>query len=208
MGARPPDTAPLAAALAACRAADPGLAVGCVPAEPPERVWTAEFQTHVLALLNGLPHGVYAMDPQFPGVVGASANLGVVRRQGAELEVRLFLRCARAEDEAALSARCAALGAEHGFAGRWSGYPGWPGRRDNPLARVLERVWREQTGGTLELTAVHVGLEPSVFLAKAPGLVMASTGPDIMDAHSVHERAPLAGLADYALLLAGAMEAL
>ena len=68
--------------------------------------------------------------------------------------------------------------------------------------------WREQTGRTLELSAVHVGLEPSVFRAKAPGLVMASAGPDILDAHSVDERAPLDGLPDYALLLAGAMEAL
>ena len=76
------------------------------------------------------------------------------------------------------------------------------------LAAVLGRVWREQTGRTLELSAVHVGLEPSVFRAKAPGLVMASAGPDILDAHSVDERAPLDGLPDYALLLAGAMEAL
>ena len=53
-----------------------------------------------------------------------------------------------------------------------------------------------------------MGLEPSVFRAKAPGLVMASAGPDILDAHSVDERAPLDGLPDYALLLAGAMEAL
>ena len=112
------------------------------------------------------------------------------------------------ELEEELAARHAALGAEHGFAARISGYPGWPADRDNPLASLLERVWREQTGRTLELTAVHVGLEPSVLRAKAPGLVMASTGPDILDAHSVDERAPLAGLADYALLLAGAMEAL
>ena len=89
-----------------------------------------------------------------------------------------------------------------------TGYPGWPGDRANPLAAVLGRVWREQTGRTLELSAVHVGLEPSVFRAKAPGLVMASAGPDILDAHSVDERAPLDGLPDYALLLAGAMEAL
>ena len=43
---------------------------------------------------------------------------------------------------------------------------------------------------------------------KAPGLVMASTGPDILDAHSVSERAPLDTLPDYALLLAGTLEAL
>ena len=71
---------------------------------------------------------------------------------------------------------------------------------------MLDRVYRAQTGRGLEINMVHVGLEPSVFRAKARGLVMASTGPDIMDAHSVDERAPLAGLADYALLLAGLLE--
>ena len=34
------------------------------------------------------------------------------------------------------------------------------------------------------------------------------TVPEILDAHSVDERAPLDSLADYALLLAGTMEAL
>ena len=72
----------------------------------------------------------------------------------------------------------------------------------------MDGVYRRETGRDMEITAVHVGLEPSVFRAKAPGLVMASAGPDILDAHSVDERAPLDGLPDYALLLAGAMEAL
>ena len=114
----------------------------------------------------------------------------------------------RPEGEAERAGRHMALGAAHGFSLSVTGYPGWPGDRANPLAAVLGRVWREQTGRTLELSAVHVGLEPSVFRAKAPGLVMASAGPDILDAHSVDERAPLDGLPDYALLLAGAMEAL
>ena len=203
-----PDLAPLEGALADYRAADPNLRLTCAPAERPETVWSPAFQAHTLAFLNGLYHGVYAMEPAFPGVVGASANLGRAGAEGGGYEICTFLRAGRGELEEELAARHAALGAEHGFAARISGYPGWPADRDNPLASLLERVWREQTGRTLELTAVHVGLEPSVLRAKAPGLVMASTGPDILDAHSVDERAPLAGLADYALLLAGAMEAL
>ena len=95
-----------------------------------------------------------------------------------------------------------------GFAWSVSGYPAWPGAPDNPLALLLERVYREQTGRTLEISAVHVGLEPSIFQSKAPGLVMVSTGPEILDAHSVDERAPLHALPDYALLLAGFWEAL
>ena len=203
-----PDLSPLEEALADYRAADPNLRLACAPAERPEAVWSPAFQAHTLAFLNGLYHGVYAMEPAFPGVVGASANLGRAGAEGDGYEICTFLRAGRGELEEELAARHAALGAEHGFTARISGYPGWPADQDNPLASLLERVWREQTGRTLELTAVHVGLEPSVLRAKAPGLVMASTGPDILDAHSVDERAPLAGLADYALLLAGAMEAL
>ncbi len=164
-----PDLSPLRGALADYRAADPGLTVACAPAERPERAWTPAFQAHVLAFLMGLYHGVYAMEPAFPGTVGASANLGRAGTEGDVYEVCAFLRSARPEWEAELAGRHMALGAAHGFSLSVTGYPGWPGDRANPLAAVLGRVWREQTGRTLELSAVHVGLEPSVFRAKAPG---------------------------------------
>lgn len=201
-----PDLAGLEAALAPFRATDPHLRADCVPVEGPERVWTAGFRQTVLALLTALRHGVYAMDPQFPGVVGASANLGVAEQTDSSFAVRLFLRAARKEDEEAMAKENRTLAEEAGFALSVTGYPGWPGDKKNPLALALDRVYRAQTGRGLELNMVHVGLEPSVFRAKAPALVMASTGPDILDAHSVDERAPLAGLADYALLLAGVLE--
>ena len=203
-----PDLTLLWAALENYREADPGLRADIAPAEGVEQVWTADFQAHALAFLNGLYHGVYTMDPAFPGVVGASANLGRAGAEGENFQVCAFLRAARQEQEGELAARHEALAAAHCFTGQVTGYPGWPGDRKNPLAAVLDEVWRAQTGQGLEIGAVHVGLEPSVFQAKAPGLVMVSTGPDILDAHSVDERAPLDSLPDYVLLLAGALEAL
>ena len=203
-----PDLTLLNQALEPYRQADPGLTTACAPAERPEAAWTASFQAHALAFLNGLYHGVYTMDPAFPGVVGASANLGRAQVADGAFQVCSFLRAARREEEAELADRHETLAAAHGFTGTVTGYPGWPGDRNNPLAAVLERVWREQTGRELEIGTVHVGLEPSVFQAKRPGLVMASTGPDILDAHSVDERAPLDTLPDYVLLLAGTLEAL
>ena len=202
-----PDLGALEAALLPFRSTDPNLKLELAPADRPETVWTAAFRREVLGLLTALGHGVYAMDPQFPGVVGASANLGVARQEGGCFAVRLFLRAARAEDERAMAADNRRLGQAAGFTLECTGYPGWPGDKNNPLAQALDRVYRAQTGRGLEVTAVHVGLEPAVFRAKAPALVMASAGPDIADAHSVDERAPLDTLADYALLLAGLLEA-
>ena len=141
-----------------------------------------------------------------PGTVGASANLGRAGTEGDCFQVCAFLRAARKGEEDELAARHQALARAHGFSGTVTGYPGWPGDRDNPLAAVLDRVWRRQTGRGLDIAAVHVGLEPSVFQDKCPGLIMASTGPDILDAHSVDERAPLDSLPDYVLLLAGTLE--
>lgn len=201
-----PDLRALEEALLPFRATDPNLKLDLSPADRPDTVWTADFRGDVLGLLTALHHGVYAMDPQFPGVVGASANLGVAQREENCFAVRLFLRAAREEDEGAMAADNRALAEQAGFSLTVTGYPGWPGDKNNPLAHVLDRVYRAQTGRGLEINMVHVGLEPSVFRAKAPELVMASTGPNIMDAHSVDERAPLAGLPDYALLLAGLLE--
>lgn len=198
--------------FARCRAAhaqtDHNLDLTIAPAPRPGRVWTAECRDGALALVNGLWNGVAAMHPEFSGVVGDSANVGKIGLEEGQLQVCAFLRCRDAEREAALAARQEAAARAAGFAWSVSGYPAWPGAPDNPLALLLERVYREQTGRTLEISAVHVGLEPSIFQSKAPGLVMVSTGPEILDAHSVDERAPLHALPDYALLLAGFWEAL
>ena len=201
-----PDLSGLEDALLPFRATDPNLKLDLSPAPRPEAVWRPDFCRDVLGLLAALGHGVYGMDPQFPGVVGASANLGVARREEDSFAVRLFLRSARQADEALMAAENRALAEGAGFSLSVTGYPGWPGDKNNPLAQALDRVYRVQTGRGLEVSAVHVGLEPAVFRAKAPELVMASAGPDILDAHSVDERAPLEGLADYALLLAGLLE--
>lgn len=203
-----PDLTLLQDALELYRETDPGLLAVCTPVQGPETMWTASFQAHALAFLSGLYHGVYAMDPAFPGVVGASANLGRASVEDGILQVCTFLRAAHQADEQELAARHEALARAHSFTGTVTGYPGWPGDKNNPLAATMDQVWREQTGHGLEVSTVHVGLEPSIFQAKAPGLVMASTGPDILDAHSVDERATLDTIPDYVLLLAGTLEAL
>ena len=62
---------------------------GLRPGGGPERAWTPAFQAHALAFLMGLYHGVYAMEPAFPGTVGASANLGRAGTGGRLPGVRL-----------------------------------------------------------------------------------------------------------------------
>ena len=187
---------------------DPYARVELVPAPMPSVVWSENCRGSTLELLAGLCCGVLGWHADFPDTVCASANLGRVWARDGEIRAAEFLRCTEPAAERAMAAAHAALAGRTGFAVAASGYPGWVGDAANPLARLMDGVYRRETGRGMEITAVHVGLEPSCFQAKAPGLVMVSTGPDILDAHAVTERAPLASLPPYAALLAGTLEEL
>jgi dipeptidase D len=177
-------------------------------AQSPDRVWTDDLRRRVLDALNALEIGVSVWLDRAAGQVSASANLGAVKQTEGGVEVSCFIRCACREDEAVLSAQHRRAMEGAGFAVQSSGYPGWPERSDNPLADALTAVWRELTGAEMALERVHVGLEPSIFGDKNRELCMVSTGPDILDPHSIHERAPLKGLPRYVRLLAGTLEKL
>ena len=190
-------------------AQEPQIQVTLEPCPLPEQVWQEECTRRCLALMGALFDGVYAMHPHFPGVVGASANLGRVGVEDGLILVQAFVRCARREEALQLFTQHDQAARNEGFTlHRVHSYPGWPGGGDNPLVEALCRAYRRETGREMTVTAVHVGLEPSVLGEKNPSLHMASTGPDILDAHSVWERAPLDSLPDYAALLAATLDAL
>lgn len=174
----------------------------------PERVWTEGCKRDTLELITGLHNGIYAWHKDFPGIVSASGNVGLVEVKEGAVQVISFLRCTKFADEETLAARNLTLAERTGFGRTVDRFPSWQGDANNPLALLMAEIYRAQTGREMEITAVHVGLEPSFFQEKAPGLIMVSTGPDIIDAHSIHERAPLAALPPYAALLAATLEQL
>ena len=196
-----------AAALeAAHRASDPNFRAALEETALPEQAWDNACRDALLALTGGLTHGVQRWHADFPGVVSASANLGRVWTEDGTIKAAEFIRCADPADEAAMAGAHRRLAEASGFAAAATGYPAWQGRPDNPLALLMDRVFRREAGRGMEISAVHVGLEPSFFQAKAPEVVMAVSGPDILDAHSPDERAPLSSLPVYAALLAGTLE--
>ena len=172
----------------------------------PERAWTPDCRDRVLEALAELTVGVYAWRDREKEQVSASANLGRVEQTEDVVTVSCFIRAAWQEDEDVLAGQHRQ--AMEGFSFESNGYPGWPEREENPLADTLAAVWKALTGRDMVIEAVHVGLEPSVLGAKNPDLCMVNTGPDILDPHSLTERAPLAGLPDYVRLLAGALDKL
>ena len=188
---------------------DPGFRVELKEVPPPERVWNPGSRDSTLDLVALLYNGVFAMHDSIPGQVSASANVGrLLVNDDKEIEIDVFLRCAIDFSEEILAFQHARAAKLTGFHVSVDSYPGWMGGLDNPLAKLMDRVCRRQTGRKLDITAVHVGLEPSVLGAKNPELIMVNTGPDIANPHSTDEHAPLKNLPAYVRLLAGTLEAL
>ena len=173
-----------------------------------QTAWSGKFRTCVLAMLTGLFAGVHAWRNQEAEQVSASSNLGWVKTVDGQVKLSCFIRASRQEDEDTLAQQHRQTAEQFGFDLIVDSYPGWPEKPGNCLTETLVKVWRELTGADMEVSTVHVGLEPSVLGAKNPSMLMVNTGPDIFDPHSLDERAPLAGLANYARLLAGVLNEL
>jgi dipeptidase D len=187
---------------AAYRGSEPNCSLTVNEASCPEQVWTQECQRATTQLLTLLFTGVLAVHNDFPGKTSASGNVGRLRMSEDHIEVSGYLRSSDPFMEQLLAHRHNTAAEVTGFALDAASYPGWVWTGKNLLADRLNEKYRKITGREMTITATHVGLEPSIFLGKNPSLIAVTFGPDILDAHSTRERAPLKNIPDYVRLLA------
>ena len=186
------------------QADDPGVTVTLCEAPTPQQVWSCDLRDAVLDLLFLLFDGIFSNNPYFPDHIGCSSNLGSISaKEDQMLRLRLKVRFTLdffgkelAEGHRRLAERC-------GFAYTAFAHPAHIGSRDNILVQYGDQALFEATGEHLTATATHVGLEASFFHAMSPVLPIITIGPDIFDAHSPDERAPLSGIIGFTHMLAG-----
>lgn len=178
---------------------------GCLTVEPvslPRKVWNSEDQSAILDFLARLTIGVTAMREDLPDQVMTSANLGHVWAEEGVFHAAAFIRSSDPDKETEVRRSHIVLSLWNDFTGETERYPGWPGGRSNRLAQAMSRMYEKRTGRPLDIEALHVGLEPSIFLEKNPDLTMVSVGATVLDAHSVSERVPLDTVPPFVRLLA------
>lgn len=186
--------------------ADPGVRLNVERMDCPDSVLSPEDRDAALNLIGLLHNGVFAMHDTIPGLVAASSNTGVVSTDEQAVKVINYTRSAWNFAEKMISRRHERAAALTGFSRESSGYPSWNGDRKAPMVQAMADIYRGITGEELEITGVHVGLEPAVLGAMNPGMEMVVTGPEILDPHSVSERAPVGGLPVYVELLQKTLE--
>ena len=149
---------------------------------------TEDCRRRVAALIQLLPHGVLAMDPQVEGLVQTSNNLGVAAMDGQRLTLDFHLRSSLDSQKYAISRQiqllCHLTGAQYTVR---SDYPGWAYRAQSPLRELCRETYQALFRQEPRIEAVHAGLECGHFVQRRPDLDVVSIGPDLFDVHSVGE---------------------
>ena len=149
-----------------------------------------ETTLHLLQAIYAVPHGVYAMSQDIPGLVETSTNLASIKMKPnhiIRIETSQRSSTASSKQDIANMVRTVfeMAGAEVTFG---DGYPGW---KPNPHSEILEIAtdsYKRLFGVEAKVKAIHAGLECGLFLDKYPSLDMISFGPTLQGVHSPDER--------------------
>ena len=164
------------------------MTLTCAAAETAKAV-SAERTVTLVQALTAMPHGVEAMDTDFPGLVQTSLNMGVVKLDGDGLHIAFSIRSSIASRKLMLAQRVRAVAALAGGTVAERGvYPGWQYKRESQFRDTLLAAYKDLTGKDGVVEATHGGLECGLLMEKIPGLDAVSMGPELHDVHSVRER--------------------
>lgn len=195
--------------------ADPGFSAALAPVESPNALFALDEASSagILSLLAALPNGLVAMEPDMPGLVRSSLNLG---RVSSHVEAGSFelsvLAMARSSSDAELEAIAKEVESRLDSAAR-SGWrvlrtrpsegPAWTPDPGSPLLAEAKAAYRELFGADPKVTSTHGGLECALFRPRFPSWDMVSLGPTIRFPHSPDEAVRIESVAaSYRFLLA------
>ncbi len=184
---------------------DPGFAFGLEEKPAPDAALSPEDSAALFRAVLGLPNGLFEMEPDMPGLVRSSSNLGELRlglppaKEAAAGRVgfhalSLVRSSVEAEKErigAGIEAAFAAYGAA---TSRPSEAPAWTPDLKSPLLALARAAYTEVTGAEAAIRATHGGLECGLFRPRFPHWDMISLGPNIRYPHSPDERVEVASV--------------
>ena len=174
---------------------DPGFAFTWTAEDGGANALSLQDSGKVIKLVQDAPNGILAMNPDLPGQVQTSLNLGCLRLEEGALRLTFCIRSSVAAEKAQMADNLRALAAANGGSYDQHGdYPPWEYRRESALRDVMVRVFRDQYGKDPVVETVHAGLECGILMEKVPGLDAVSLGPDLVEIHSTRERMSIASL--------------
>ncbi len=173
------------------------------------RCLSLDSSRRVMSLISAIPNGVTGMSGDIAGLVESSTNLGVVKTDGARVNMVICSRSSVMTVLEALVEQHAQIGLLAGAeVEQPEGYPGWKPNLKSPLLAVTQKKYAAAFGNEPELLAIHAGLECGLLTEKYPDLDIVSFGPNITGAHSPDERVQITSVQKIWKLFTATMEEL
>jgi dipeptidase D len=175
--------------LAEIKPIDPGFKVELEELAGAEKVFTPALQDKVLNLLNGLPHGVLAMNFDIPELVETSTNLATINITDGKVEIGMSTRSSTNSTLEAVrgSIRSLAMLTDAEVVQN-PPYPGWKPNLESNVLRLAKGIFTEKYGKEPDVKAIHAGLECGIIGEKFSGMDMISIGPELRYPHSPEEK--------------------
>lgn len=172
-----------------CAAADPAVFADIEETGLPAACLDRAGTEAVIFSLMQVPSGVYAMDPDIPGMVRTSLNLGSARMEKDVLELALMIRSNTDLGKYTLVRQLTWLtGHLKGSIRLEDDYPAWEYSRDSVLRDRMVQAYQDVYGSMPAICSIHAGLECGILSEKLPGVDMVSFGPDLENVHTPMER--------------------
>ena len=129
---------------------------------------SVESSRQFMDLLILLPNGVLRMSPDFPDTVQASSNISFCSAKNGSFVIHYYARSSCQSQielfHTTLNALLRTFG--HKYEKKIiSSYPAWEPKKRSVLAKIVQNVYKEQTGEDIELGILQVGVEPSVIIS-------------------------------------------
>lgn len=150
----------------------------------------ADTTQRLLQTLYAVPHGVYAMSQDIPGLVETSTNLASIKmKPGNIIRIETSQRSSTASSKQDIANMVRTVFEMGGAVVTFGeGYPGWKPNTHSEILEIATASYKRLFGVDAQVKAIHAGLECGLFLDKYPCLDMISFGPTLQGVHSPDER--------------------
>ncbi len=168
-----------------------------------------EATLKLLAMLTSIYSGPVRFDRNIAGLVETSNNLSSIKTESDRFVVVCNTRSSITSAMSSFQSRMEIIvNAIGGTLKREGNYPGWKPDPDSPLLAKAKSVYAKLFNRTVDVKAVHAGLETGVIGSIFDGMDMLSIGPDIFYPHSPDEYVDIPGVERYWLLLRALLESM
>lgn len=144
--------------------------------EAPAKVLSADLSVKLVQLMSVVPNNIHTLLAGASGTE-ASSNLGTISLTDEKVSFICMMRSSSTFQAQQITLISNVLAEMSGFSLNIpSTFATWPLKGVNKLGEIAADLFKEMTGGTYSLSAIHAGVECGEFAEKAPDLLLISTG--------------------------------